>query len=114
METLFTFIEFVVALILIFAASSLVYLFGRHLSPKSIKTEGGESSYACGETATFSKLRINVSLYRYLIYFVVLDSSVLMVAFASLSLSTLNFLGLLIYLFIMLAAGFLLVGGGDQ
>jgi NADH:ubiquinone oxidoreductase subunit 3 (subunit A) len=106
--------EFIVAFVLVFAASCLIYLLGRHLSTNPAKTEGGQSTYACGEKATFAKPRINVSLYRYLIYFVVLDSSVLLVAFASLALSSSNVVLFMFYLLTMLAAGFLLIGGGDQ
>ncbi|MGB8779156.1 MAG: NADH-quinone oxidoreductase subunit A [Candidatus Bathyarchaeia archaeon] len=103
-----------VAFILVFAASCLIYLLGRYLSPKSAKTEGGQSTYACGEKASFPKLRINVSLSKYLVYFVVLDSSVLLVAFASLALSVSNVLLFMFYLLIMVAAVLLLVEGGDQ
>lgn len=113
-EVLFTFDEFAIAFVLIFAASSLIYLFGRYLSPKSAKTENGQPAYACGEKATFLNLRVNVSLYKYLIYFVVLDSSVLLVAFASLALSTANVVLFMFYLLIMVVSGFLLVGGGDD
>lgn len=113
-EVLFTFDEFAIAFVLIFAASSLIYLFGRYLSPKSVKTENGQSAYACGEKSAFLNLRVNVSLYKYLIYFVVLDSSVLLVAFASLALSTANVLLFMFYLFIMVVSGFLLVGGGGD
>jgi NADH:ubiquinone oxidoreductase subunit 3 (subunit A) len=114
MEGVSTFVEPIVAFILIFAASSLIYLLGRHLSPKPVETENGHSTYACGEKAAFSKLRINVSLYKYLIYFIVLDSSVLLVAFASLALSTANVLLLIFYLFIIFVSGFFLVERGDQ
>jgi len=113
-EALFTLGEFAIAFILIFAASSLIYLFGRGLSPKSIQSENGQATYACGEKAAFPKLKINVSLYKYLIYFVILDSSVLLVAFASLSLRTANMLLFMFYLFMVLVSGFLLLGGGDQ
>jgi NADH:ubiquinone oxidoreductase subunit 3 (subunit A) len=106
--------EFIVAFIVIFTASVLIYLLGRHLSTRPVQTEDGSSTYACGERATFPKLRINVSLYRYLVYFVVLDSSVLLVAFAPLAFSPSNALLFMLYLLIMLAAVFLLVEGGDQ
>jgi NADH:ubiquinone oxidoreductase subunit 3 (subunit A) len=102
------------AFILIFVASSLIYLLGRYLSPRSAKTENGQSTYACGEKASFPKLRINVSLSKYLVYFVVLDSSVLLVAFASLALSIANVLLFMFYLITMVAAALLLVEGGDQ
>jgi NADH:ubiquinone oxidoreductase subunit 3 (subunit A) len=113
-EVLFTLGEFAIAFILIFATSFLIYLFGRWLSPKSIQSESGQSTYACGEKAAFPRLKINVSLYKYLIYFVILDSSVLLVAFASLALRTTNMLLFMFYLFMVLVSGFLLLGGGDQ
>ena len=113
-EVLFTLGEFATAFILIFAASSLIYIFGRWLSPKPVRSENGQSTYACGEKAAFPKLKINVSLYKYLIYFVILDSSVLLVAFASLALLTANMLLFMFYLFIVLISGLLLLGGGDQ
>jgi NADH:ubiquinone oxidoreductase subunit 3 (subunit A) len=89
-------------------------MFGRCLSPKSGQGGNGKSAYACGEKATFLKLKISVSLYRYLIYFVILDSSVLLVAYASLALSTANIPFLILYLFTVLISGFLLLGGGNQ
>lgn len=113
-EVVFTLAEFAIAFILVFAASFLIYLFGRWLSPKSIQSENGRSMYACGEKAAFPRLKINVSLYKYLIYFVILDSSVLLLAFASLALRTANILLLMFYLFMVLVSGFLLLGGGDQ
>jgi NADH:ubiquinone oxidoreductase subunit 3 (subunit A) len=113
-EVVFTLSEFAIAFILIFAASSLIYLFGRWLSPKSKHGENEQSTYACGEKAAFPRLKINVSLYKYLIYFVILDSSVLLIAFASLALRTANTLLFMFYLFMVLASGFLLLGGGDQ
>lgn len=88
-------------------------MFGCWLSVKSARDGKGESAYACGEKASFDKLRINVSLYRYLVYFVVLDSSILLVAFASLKLQLTNVLFLMLYLTIVLASGLLLFEGGD-
>jgi NADH:ubiquinone oxidoreductase subunit 3 (subunit A) len=105
--------EFVAAFILILTASSLIYIFGRCLSPKPSQNENSKSTYACGEKTKFLKLKINVSLYKYLIYFVILDSSVLLVAFASSALSATNVLLFMVYLFMMLVSGFLLLGG-DQ
>lgn len=66
------------------------------------------------EKVFFLKLRINVSLYKYLIYFVILDSSVLLVAFASPALSGANMLLFMVYLFMMAVSGFLLLERGDQ
>jgi NADH:ubiquinone oxidoreductase subunit 3 (subunit A) len=115
MEGFFAFAsDLALAFVLVFAASSLIYLLGHYLSPRSAKTENGQSTYACGEKASFLKLRINVSLSKYLVYFVVLDSSVLLVAFASLALSAANVLLFMLYLFIMVVSAFLLVERGDQ
>jgi NADH:ubiquinone oxidoreductase subunit 3 (subunit A) len=114
-EGLFAFAsDLALAFVLVFAASLLIYLLGRYLSPRSPKTRNGQSTYACGEKAGFLKLKINVSLPKYLIYFVVLDSSVLLVAFASLALSSANILLFMLYLFVMVVSVFLLVERGDQ
>lgn len=108
-----TFVELAVAFVLIVAASFLIYMFGHWASAKSVQTKNSKSAYACGEKVTFHKLRINVSLYKYLIYFVILDSSVLLVAFASLILQAASALPFMLYLMIVLVSGFLLFGGGD-
>jgi hypothetical protein len=55
-----------------------------------------------------------MSLSKYLVYFVVLDSSVLLIAFASLALSAVNVLLFMLYLLIMVVSAFLLVERGDQ
>jgi len=99
---------------LIFTASSLIYIFGRWLSPKSVQSENEQATYACGEKATFPKLKINVSLYKYLIYFVILDSSVLLVAFASFAARTMNMALFTLYLSIVLAASLLILEGGKE
>ncbi|MCW4009051.1 MAG: NADH-quinone oxidoreductase subunit A [Candidatus Bathyarchaeota archaeon] len=107
-------IESIVAFVLITSAASLVYLLGRRAAPKPAQSDAERSAYACGENITFPKLRVNVSLYRYLIYFVVLDSSVLLLAFASFMGAGVNVPLILLYLFIMLAAGLLLIDGGKE
>jgi NADH:ubiquinone oxidoreductase subunit 3 (subunit A) len=113
-EVAFTVIELATAFILILVASLLIYMFGRWLSPKSRQGGASKSTYACGEEAAFPALRVSVSLYRYLVYFVILDSSVLLVAYASLAPSAAN-LGLFaLYLLMMVVSSFLLVGGDDQ
>jgi NADH:ubiquinone oxidoreductase subunit 3 (subunit A) len=113
-EGVSTIAEFAFALFLILAASFLIYIFGSWLSPKSAHNENEESTYACGEKAISQRLKINVSLYKYLIYFVILDSSVLLVAFASLALSAANVVFFVFYLLIMVVSSFLLVGGRDD
>ena len=107
-------IESIVAFVLIFSAASLIYLLGRRAAPKPVQTDAELSAYACGENVTFPKLRVNVSLYRYLIYFVVLDSSVLLLAFGSFMGTGINVPLILLYLFMMLAAGLLLLDGGKE
>lgn len=114
MEASFTFDESVAAFILIFIASSLIYVVGRRLSPKPVQSGNERSTYACGEKAIFQRLKINVSLYRYLIYFVILDSSVLLIAFASLAAQMLNMLLFIFYLGILLASTLLLFEGGKE
>jgi len=60
----------------------------------------------------FSKrLLVNVTLYKYLIFFVIIDSPALILAFAALALEIISPLILLIYLGIILAADMLLLGG---
>lgn len=79
-----------------------------------MRSEEGKSAYACGEKVTFAKFKINVSYYRYLVFFVVLDSSVLLTAFAALALRISNALFFAVYLFIVALSGFLLLDGGDR
>ncbi|MEM2092769.1 MAG: NADH-quinone oxidoreductase subunit A [Candidatus Bathyarchaeia archaeon] len=106
--------EAILAFSLLLAASITIYVLGWFISPKSsTKNSNKKSSYACGEKAIFSKVRINVALPKFLIYFVILDSSVLLIAFASLALRHLDFSVLLIYLFLALATVLMLFEGGE-
>jgi NADH:ubiquinone oxidoreductase subunit 3 (subunit A) len=107
-------LESIIAFVLIVSAATFVYLLGRRAAPKPAQTEAELSAYACGEKVTFPKLRVNVSLYRYLIYFVVLDSSVLLLAFAAFMQPGVNVPLILIYLLMILGAGFLLLEGGKN
>jgi NADH:ubiquinone oxidoreductase subunit 3 (subunit A) len=104
-------IEGAVAFVLIIAASSLIYMIGRRASPKTAQTGNTTSTYACGERAPVQKARITLTLSKYLIYFVILDSSVLLLAFATLIAQGVNTPLLLLYLGIMLASSLLLMGG---
>ena len=105
-------LESAVAFLLIVAAACLIYVLGRRAAPKPVQSEGECSTYACGEKVTYPKLKVNVSLYKYLIFFVILDSSVLLLAFASFMGQGINVPLLLIYLCIMLASSLLLFEGG--
>jgi len=104
-------IESIVVFLLILAVSAAMYLLGRLWAPKPRKSEEKSSMYACGERMRPVKVKITVTLYKYLIYFVIIDSSVLIMAFAALALETMNSFPLLLYLFTILTATLLLLGG---
>jgi NADH:ubiquinone oxidoreductase subunit 3 (subunit A) len=107
-----------IAFVLIFISTLIIYTIGKRSAPKTTISENAQSAYACGEKVIFHGVKINVSLYKYLIYFVVFDSSVLVLAFASFSLAgsanPTNPLLLILYLGIILAAGIVLVEGGKE
>jgi NADH:ubiquinone oxidoreductase subunit 3 (subunit A) len=107
-------ISAVLAFVLIFVATMAIYYIGKHSAPKTTISENEQSAYACGEKVTFQGLKINVSLYKYLIYFVIFDSSVLVLAFAAFAIGVTNPLLLILYLGIILASGVILVDGGKE
>ena len=107
-------VEATIAFALIVGASSVIYYLGRRAAPKTTQTEAQRTPYACGEKVTFPKLKVNVSLYKYLIFFVVLDSSVLLLAYASFMGQGVNVPLILIYLFMVLGAGLVLIEGGNK
>jgi NADH:ubiquinone oxidoreductase subunit 3 (subunit A) len=106
--------EAIIAFVLIFVSTYAIYALGKRSAPKTTLSENEQSSYACGEKATFHGLEINVNLYKYLIYFVIFDSAVLVLAFASFALAGTNPLFYILYLGIILAAGFVLLEGGKE
>jgi NADH:ubiquinone oxidoreductase subunit 3 (subunit A) len=106
--------ESATAFILIVITASLIYALGRRAAPKPIQSENERSAYACGEKATFHGLKVNVSLYRFLIYFVIFDSAVILLAFASLTAQGTNTILLILYLFMILASGLILLEGGKD
>jgi|YelNatPaOPRAMG01_1025707.scaffolds.fasta_scaffold62976_2 NADH:ubiquinone oxidoreductase subunit 3 (subunit A) len=112
-KTTFVSSEVIFALLFVLAASFFIYVLGRRLSPKTKRGEDGRSTYACGERASFRDLRISLTYFKYLVYFAVLDSSALLVAFASLAQRSVNTILLLAYLSTMLVSGLLLLEGGD-
>ena len=103
--------ESLFAFFIILVVSSLIYISSRWLTQKTPASDEKTSMYACGEKIDSKRLLINVSLYKYLIYFVILDSPALIVAFAAFALEMINPFHLLIYLGIILAADLLLIGG---
>ena len=108
------FAETLIAFLLIFASALFIYMLGRRAAPKHAQSDAERSEYACGEKAPIQRLKINVSLYRYLIYFAIFDSSVLLLAFSALSAEGVNVTLLILYLFIMLAASLVLLEGGKD
>ena len=104
----------IVAFVLIFVATFVIYTLGKRAAPKTTISENEQAAYACGEKVTFQGLKINVSLYKYLIYFVIFDSAVLLLAFGSLSVMGANPILFILYLGIILAAGLVLLEGGQD
>ena len=107
-------VEALIAFILIFISTLVIYTLGKRSAPKTTISENAQASYACGEKASFPGLKVNVSLYKYLIYFVIFDSSVLLLAFASFAIAGINSLFLILYLGILLAACLVLLEGGKD
>jgi len=107
-------LETTLAFILIIAAASLVYVLGRRAAPKPVQSENERSTYACGEKAPVQKQRITVTLSKYLIYFVVLDSAVRLLAFATIITQGVNMPMLILYLSLLLASSLLLFEGGKN
>jgi NADH:ubiquinone oxidoreductase subunit 3 (subunit A) len=108
------FAETLIAFLLILASALFIYVLGRRAAPKHAQSDAERSEYACGEKAPIQRLKINVSLYRYLIYFAIFDSAVLLLAFSALSAEGVNVTLLILYLFIMLAASLVLLEGGKD
>jgi NADH:ubiquinone oxidoreductase subunit 3 (subunit A) len=81
---------------------------------KPVQTEGERSVYACGEKVAYTKLEVNVSLYKYLIFFVILDSAVLLLAYASFMGQGINPLFIVFYLLMVLASSLVLFEGGKD
>lgn len=101
------------AFAIILAAVFLIYLAGALAAPKSRRSGEARSPYACGEKATVKGTRLNVSIYRFILYFAVLDASVLLLAFAALYGFTAAIMPyMLVYLFLISAAALILSEGG--
>ena len=104
-------VESLVAFLIILVLTSLIYLSSRLLTQKSPVSKEKSAMYACGEKVFSKRLLVNVSLYKYLIFFVIIDSPALILAFAALALEMISPFALLIYLGIIFAADMLLLGG---
>ena len=104
-------VESLVAFLIILGLTLLIYLSSRLLTKKVPVSKEKSAMYACGEKVFTKRLLVNVTLYKYLIFFVIIDSPALILAFAALALETISLFALLIYLGIILAADALLLGG---
>ena len=61
--------------------STLLYLIGAMISPKSKKTKGKLSPYACGEELPPQKFQVNVrSFFLYVTFFMIFDISAFLLA----------------------------------
>jgi NADH:ubiquinone oxidoreductase subunit 3 (subunit A) len=107
-------IEAIIAFLLIFTVTLSIYTIGKNSAPKAPQTENEEAAYACGENVTFQDIKITISLYKYLIYFIIFDAAVLLLAFGAFALTPTNALLLILYLGITLAAGTVLLDGGKD
>jgi NADH:ubiquinone oxidoreductase subunit 3 (subunit A) len=108
------FAESLIAFLLILTAALFIYVLGRRASPKRVQSENERAEYACGEKAPIQRLKINVTSYKYLIYFAIFDSSVLLIAFSALLGQGTNVPLLVLYLFIILASSLILLEGGKS
>ncbi len=104
-------VESLIAFLIIFGIASLFYLSSRFLITETPDDREKIAMYACGEKVFSKRLLVNVTLYKYLLFFVILDSPALIIAFAALAVEIINPFSLLIYLGIILAADLLLLGG---
>jgi NADH:ubiquinone oxidoreductase subunit 3 (subunit A) len=102
----------ILAFILIFVSAYAIFAIGRHLAPKTKPGVNHEMGYACGEKVVFNSPKINISLYKYLIYFVIFDSAILLLAFASVAIASINPIFVVLYLGILLVSGIVLLDGG--
>ena len=93
--------------------SAVIYSLSRLKAPKPIRNREKMSTYACGEKVHTGRLAINITLYKYLVYFVIIDSSILLMAFASLATNPTSFFPLIIYLLTILTAVLILAVSGD-
>jgi len=103
--------EILISFILILSISLAIYLIALIWAPKSRRGAQHISVYACGEKVRLGRIFMNITFYKYLAYFVILDSSIIIAAFASLALNAAILPFLLIYLCAILAAVLLLTEG---
>ncbi|MBS7660145.1 MAG: NADH-quinone oxidoreductase subunit A [Candidatus Bathyarchaeia archaeon] len=106
--------ELALAFIVVILCSLLIYVIGWLLAPKSGKSEEKKLPYACGERTILRKINPGVNLYKFLIYFAMLDSSVLMVAFAAIHAFATEILPYLALYLVMVLLAVLLIFEGRK
>ena len=101
------------AFLIVLGTCAMLFVSSGGRSRRSAKDKQKTAMYACGERAVHQTLRITVTSYKYLIYFMVFDAPVILVALSSLAASIVNLVLLLAYLFAAFIALLLLTGGSD-
>lgn len=76
-------VTFLVTLLIIISVSSLTYFFAGRLSSHLSQSPEKTSIYACGERLSVSRLVVDPTLYEYSVYFLIFDSGIFLLAFAS-------------------------------
>jgi len=103
--------DFIVALVAIFMFSIIIHVSGVVLSRRSVRNEPSKKvPYACGERSASLTSRVVVSLYKYVIFFIIFDSSLIIIAFASAALNPFNTWFFSIYVLLLLISSILLLG----
>lgn len=92
----------------------MICLLGNRLAPITEDRESGKMQYACGEKPIRISQRIQASLNQYLVYFLVIDSSLLIIAFSVFDATLANILPIMMYLSILLVSVFLFLDGGEK
>lgn len=102
--------NFIIAFVAIFMSSIIIYMSGVALSRRNVRNEPGKRiPYACGERLASLTSRVVVSLYKYIIYFILFDSSLIIIAFASAALNPFNVWFFVIYIFLLFISSALLL-----
>lgn len=91
-----------------------IYVFSVILSRKSFRNEPDKKMpYACGERLASLTSIVVITLYKYVIYFIILDSSLAILAFASMALNHSNIWFFSIYVLMLLISSLLLPRGEE-
>lgn len=92
--------ELLITFLLLVSVSSLAYIVAARFSPGSSKNPEATSTYACGERLSASRMVVDPTLYEYSVYFLVFDSGIVLLAFAS---PTLEGSGLFVVIYLLVA-----------